>query len=469
MLGFIVALRELTKSHKDYEAMLNEAGMSQEAYDKMTKTLMFSLRRLRQSFILLAVRVGSDLRPAIERLSKAFLNLKDSTISTTLTFLKWAIAIYAVNKAIKALIFSVGILIPLMKMLKYVALGAIALFTIPAGMAGIIAIASNLLVALGLAAIGVAGLSYAFELAGKEQKKTQAAMEAVGVEAQNAAQNIDTLTDSIDNVIASTGQGTTAIKSLRDEMMRLSFGERFAKIAKAQIERAPEAQVKEIGRLWDRVEALKAIKEIQEKIQETRIAIAVFGMTDIEKQQYEIEQIIARIERLKTIGEDTGPLYLNELTKAAKELNVELESLAKLQALEQAQQNQQRLLKQGKRIFEQTRTPLEQYESKITELGKLLEAQAIDWNTYGRAVRQARKELEGYANKAGQFKVIRTAFVDPFAFGNRGAGTSRTSPNIPGIQNYDERKILSETTEQTKLLRSIEGNTARTANKEGLN
>lgn len=45
-------------------------------------------------------------------------------------------------------------------------------------------------------------------------------------------------------------------------------------------------------------------------------------------------------------------------------------------------------------VFDATRTPLERYGSAIDDLNALLEAGLISWQTYGRGVRMARKELE---------------------------------------------------------------------------
>jgi hypothetical protein len=51
-------------------------------------------------------------------------------------------------------------------------------------------------------------------------------------------------------------------------------------------------------------------------------------------------------------------------------------------------------LKEGNAVFNETRTPMEQYESKIGKLSDLLNDGAINWDTYGRAVRSAREQLE---------------------------------------------------------------------------
>lgn len=58
------------------------------------------------------------------------------------------------------------------------------------------------------------------------------------------------------------------------------------------------------------------------------------------------------------------------------------------------------IARRAARIFEQTRTPMERYESTIGELNDLVSEGAIDWETYGRAVRDARQELEETTSKA---------------------------------------------------------------------
>jgi hypothetical protein len=53
-----------------------------------------------------------------------------------------------------------------------------------------------------------------------------------------------------------------------------------------------------------------------------------------------------------------------------------------------------RLEARGREVFAATRTPLEQYNARLEELNKLLEAGAIDQDTYGRAVKQAQENLD---------------------------------------------------------------------------
>lgn len=62
--------------------------------------------------------------------------------------------------------------------------------------------------------------------------------------------------------------------------------------------------------------------------------------------------------------------------------------------IEQAAENMERLKQAGESVFEATRTPLEQYEARVAELNTLVNAGVIAWETYGRAVDQARGQLE---------------------------------------------------------------------------
>lgn len=63
--------------------------------------------------------------------------------------------------------------------------------------------------------------------------------------------------------------------------------------------------------------------------------------------------------------------------------------------LSEAARAAKQLAEEGKRVWDDTRTPLEQYQLEIQRLNELVQAGAIDWDTYNRAVKQAQDELEG--------------------------------------------------------------------------
>lgn len=111
----------------------------------------------------------------------------------------------------------------------------------------------------------------------------------------------------------------------------------------------------------------------------------------------------------------------------------------------EAQQQWAKSVEEATSVFEETRTPLEQYEARISRLNDLLNSGALDWDTYGRAVRMAREKLEGGGRpyNPGEFEVVRRDLV------------SLTGPD-------SQRNLqLEEAKKQTRLLETI-------AHKEGL-
>ncbi len=93
---------------------------------------------------------------------------------------------------------------------------------------------------------------------------------------------------------------------------------------------------------------------------------------------------------------------MQEAKKAAKPGSspIDLGEIEKRnQAAADAAMAQERLAREAERWVERTRTPLEQYESTVGDLNNLLEQGAVDWQTYGRAVRMARAELEDASRK----------------------------------------------------------------------
>jgi hypothetical protein len=71
-------------------------------------------------------------------------------------------------------------------------------------------------------------------------------------------------------------------------------------------------------------------------------------------------------------------------TRAAKEID---------KAAREAEAAQKRLMDEGRRVFESTRTPAEQLNAEYSKLNDLLAKGAIDWDTYARAVMDAQDRL----------------------------------------------------------------------------
>lgn len=91
------------------------------------------------------------------------------------------------------------------------------------------------------------------------------------------------------------------------------------------------------------------------------------------------------------------------------------------------------------RIFEQTRTPLEQYQAQIARLNELLAAGAINQDTYNRAVIQAQdafQQSEDAANKAGNtFQQVGQMLASSFstAFSSIIDGSKRVTDVIADV------------------------------------
>jgi hypothetical protein len=120
---------------------------------------------------------------------------------------------------------------------------------------------------------------------------------------------------------------------------------------------------------------------------------------DAAKARTELDAFQARIMNIGAAGEAEGkkaettggiaaPIVAAaaKATKAAKDIKKSAEEALAAQ-----------LTKEGQRVFEQTRLPMEQLNEEYTRLNKLLEAGAINWDTYARAVFDAQEKLDPMA------------------------------------------------------------------------
>jgi len=93
----------------------------------------------------------------------------------------------------------------------------------------------------------------------------------------------------------------------------------------------------------------------------------------------------------------------------------------------------------AKQFFQMTRTPLEVYESTIGRLNDLLGEGLISWETYGRAVRDARSQLETIVT-------VQTKQSGLMAIG----GPSDFSTGIRDTSSFSSRNVVDRTQEQMK-------------------
>lgn len=112
---------------------------------------------------------------------------------------------------------------------------------------------------------------------------------------------------------------------------------------------------------------------------------------------------------------------------------------------------QDRLMAEGRRVFEATRTPAEQLAAEIERLNGLLQAGALDWDTYSRAVFAAQDAFDGTVEAAKraaeQQEAARMAARDSLY-----SGLLTEEEEL--IQSYERRKeAILAATEITELER----------------
>lgn len=117
---------------------------------------------------------------------------------------------------------------------------------------------------------------------------------------------------------------------------------------------------------------------------------------DADRVQQEIERVIAGIGRdLSTQGMSGSQVKLfdlsamgaseDQLERARVLLDLIDQYEARTKAATDAEAQRKAIMDEGRRVYEQTRTPAEQLNTEIARLNDLLNAGAIDWDTYARA------------------------------------------------------------------------------------
>lgn len=160
------------------------------------------------------------------------------------------------------------------------------------------------------------------------------------------------------------------------------------------------------------------------------------------KAQQDAEEMFTRLtESNKNFGLSADDAKI----KMLEEAGVSAEMIQTLRDLAKAHEElaaKQKLMDEGKRLFEETRTPLEKYEETIGHLSDLLKAQALDWDTYGRLVRRAREELELHNKAANKPSLVERRLVAQFN-GERFAASRAASP-ADALKSTVDKQLTSD-------------------------
>lgn len=122
-------------------------------------------------------------------------------------------------------------------------------------------------------------------------------------------------------------------------------------------------------------ETKKLTEAIDKQIEALTMQANTFGMTEEAAAFYKF-----------TLQQGVTPAQI----EAARELlTIIAAQKAQTKEFEKSIEAEKKLAETGKRVFEETRTPMEELNAKVRELNELLNAGAIDFETYSRAIQQA--------------------------------------------------------------------------------
>lgn len=424
--------------NKEMRVMSNVTGAAQEAFDKMAITSQTAFDRAIQAGIAIARDVGEPFMAASK---SAAIWVAESQKGITQT-IKWTAATAVLAVSVSGVAKAYRRLLVLIRLVSISGIGSVTQYlgwTTKLGRltVGVTKKVKAMGAALGIVGgIGIAALAGIIGWAVKvnsELEKGKGAYEGYATaidemvvafkasrEAREfkgpSARGLEKTRDALTKV-------TSQIEALANEAKRQEalFGT-FDKItgigqAKAAAQTARDLRHK-IGLLEQEEKVLKRLEEIQTGRAERDRKILSAAAAAAEKQA---ELFKKQSQAAKRIFEQTRtPIekYKAQIDKLNNFLSLGIITLDTYgRAVEDALE---KFDAPAIKIFEQTRTPLEQYSKKITELDELIKTGAISWDTYGRAARMARKELEGKG--PGEFRTFQRGLIDVRGLGSLGAG-----------------------------------------------
>lgn len=177
--------------------------------------------------------------------------------------------------------------------------------------------------------------------------------------------NDQELQDDIDDIVDKMYEELALLGKTAEEQ------ERYRLVARG----ATEGQLKEFDAIANKLANKKLYKDTED---------AIWKVTE------------ALQEQVDTFGMDADQIELYKLRMMGA-TDAQLEYVKALQQQKDALEKQQALYDKGQEVVEKFLTPQTKFMTQQRELSQLLEAGAIDVGTYERAMRQARKEIEGAA------------------------------------------------------------------------
>lgn len=252
---------------------------------------------------------------------------------------------------------------------------------------------------------------------------------------------------SLDKLIESNRERMDVLHHSADTLQLYEAAQLGATDAELGYIRQQQAMIKELERE-------QSIKKVIEALDEE---IAKFGLSAEALRLYEAAQMGATQAELETINAQNEILARLEREQEEREkLKKDRDDAAK--ALERETKQWEEF---GQTLFEQTRTPLEEFNEAIVKIDEALSRGVITWETYDRAVEQAKKKLEEAtkeeekvrgpdASRVGTVGALQRGTSEAFSASNR----ARQAQELRPMENL-MRQELVESKKQTEALLGI--------------
>lgn len=194
-------------------------------------------------------------------------------------------------------------------------------------------------------------------------------------------------------------------KELRIAAATISMTSEEVRLYKLQLDGASEAMLRgakaqiEFNKQADKLKVLG--KEVADAIKAVDDEIRFMGFTADEVKFGKLADQLREAEKgiQEAFGKEQTLGALLLFGREVKKIEDSLEKLAK--GLERKKELEElfKMFEEGKRITEETLTPIEQFEKRISRLKELLDKEFITQDVFGRAVEMAQKQLDDLTKK----------------------------------------------------------------------
>lgn len=164
------------------------------------------------------------------------------------------------------------------------------------------------------------------------------------------------------------------------------------------------------------------------------------------------------------LGEDADWFAAGKVLRAQLEAQIKKEAQEAADAAERAQEKLEKLFEEGEKLTAKVRTPFEEFNDTIRDLANLLDVGAINWQTYTRAIEEAKDTLDKATKSKEKLDAFRQTPGVAAVEGGTTAGFSAVQSAARAqvdLQRRDaavQQQQLAEMKRQTDIQKIIEKN-----------